>query len=84
VLYLAMIHEVRPLPGARRLLEVLKERGHKVVLASSAKEEEIETSICSTRASWRMPGPARRTSRGPSRIPTSSWLRVTRPEAATR
>jgi phosphoglycolate phosphatase-like HAD superfamily hydrolase len=42
VLYLAMIHEVRPLPGARRLLEVLKERGHKVVLASSAKEEEIE------------------------------------------
>jgi HAD superfamily hydrolase (TIGR01509 family) len=42
VLYLAMIHEVRPLPGARRLLEVLKQRGHKVVLASSAKKEEIE------------------------------------------
>jgi HAD superfamily hydrolase (TIGR01509 family) len=42
VLYLAMIHEVRPLPGARRLLETLKERGHPVVLASSAKEQEIE------------------------------------------
>jgi HAD superfamily hydrolase (TIGR01509 family) len=42
VLYMAMIHEVRPLPGAGRLLETLKERGHRVVLASSAKKEEIE------------------------------------------
>jgi HAD superfamily hydrolase (TIGR01509 family) len=42
VLYMLMIHEVRPLPDARRLIEVLKERGHKVVLASSAKKEEIE------------------------------------------
>ncbi len=41
-LYMAMIHEVRPLPDARRLLEVLKERGHTVVLASSAKQEEID------------------------------------------
>jgi HAD superfamily hydrolase (TIGR01509 family) len=41
-LYMAMIHEVRPLPDARRLIEVLKERGHPVVLASSAKKEEIE------------------------------------------
>jgi HAD superfamily hydrolase (TIGR01509 family) len=41
-LYMAMIHEVRPLPSARRLIEVLKERGHRVVLASSAKREEIE------------------------------------------
>jgi HAD superfamily hydrolase (TIGR01509 family) len=41
-LYMAMIHEVRPLPDARKLIEVLKERGHKVVLASSAKEDEIE------------------------------------------
>jgi beta-phosphoglucomutase-like phosphatase (HAD superfamily) len=41
-LYMAMIHEVRPLPDARRLIEVLKERGHPVVLASSAKQEEIE------------------------------------------
>jgi HAD superfamily hydrolase (TIGR01509 family) len=42
VLYMLMIHEVRPLPDARRLLEVLKEGGHEVVLASSAKTEEIE------------------------------------------
>jgi HAD superfamily hydrolase (TIGR01509 family) len=41
-LYTAMIHEVRPLPDARRLIEVLKERGHTVVLASSAKKDEIE------------------------------------------
>jgi len=41
-LYMAMIHEVRPLPAARRLLEELKQRGHTVVLASSAKEDEIE------------------------------------------
>jgi HAD superfamily hydrolase (TIGR01509 family) len=41
-LYMAMIHEVRPLPDARRLIEELKQRGHQVVLASSAKEEEIE------------------------------------------
>jgi HAD superfamily hydrolase (TIGR01509 family) len=41
-LYMALIHEVRPLPDARRLIEVLKERGHAVVLASSAKAEEVE------------------------------------------
>jgi HAD superfamily hydrolase (TIGR01509 family) len=41
-LYMALIHEVRPLPDARRLVEVLKERGHRVVLASSAKQDEIE------------------------------------------
>jgi HAD superfamily hydrolase (TIGR01509 family) len=41
-LYMAMIHEVRPLPGARKLMETLKERGHRVVLASSAKQDEIE------------------------------------------
>jgi HAD superfamily hydrolase (TIGR01509 family) len=37
-----MIHEVRPLPDARRLIETLTERGHQVVLASSAKQDEIE------------------------------------------
>jgi HAD superfamily hydrolase (TIGR01509 family) len=41
-LYMAMIHEVRPLPDARRLIETLKERGHTVVLASSAKQEEVD------------------------------------------
>jgi len=37
-----LIDEVRPLPGARALVEALKERGHEVVLASSAKEEELD------------------------------------------
>src|SRR5260221_9128053 len=41
-LYMALIHEVRPLPEARRLIEVLKDRDHRVVLASSAKSEEID------------------------------------------
>ncbi len=40
--YAELIAEVRPLPGARDLLIRLKERGHRVVLASSAKHEEVE------------------------------------------
>ncbi len=41
-LYMALIHEVRPLPGARALVEDLKRGGHAVVLASSAKPDEVE------------------------------------------
>ena len=41
-LYLALIEEVEPLDGARNLMEDLKERGHSVVLASSAKENEVD------------------------------------------
>jgi HAD superfamily hydrolase (TIGR01509 family) len=41
-LYLAMINEVRPLPNARRFIEVLKQDGHTVVLASSAKKREVD------------------------------------------
>jgi HAD superfamily hydrolase (TIGR01509 family) len=41
-LYMELIDEVELLPDARRLIEVLKERGHAVVLASSAKSEEVE------------------------------------------
>ena len=33
---------MEPLEGARELIEDLKERGHAVVLASSAKEEEVD------------------------------------------
>lgn len=40
--YTALIDEVEPLEGARELIEELKRRGHAVVLASSAKEEEVE------------------------------------------
>jgi HAD superfamily hydrolase (TIGR01549 family) len=41
-LYLALIDEVEPMRGARELIEDLKERGHTVVLASSAKPDEVE------------------------------------------
>ena len=41
-LYLELIDEVAPLPDARRLIVVLKERGHAVVLASSAKSHEVD------------------------------------------
>ena len=40
--YMAVIDEVAPLEGARELLLDIKERGHKVVLASSAKADEVE------------------------------------------
>ena len=42
VLYMELIHEVEPLEGARKLIEDLKGNGHTVVLASSAKTEELE------------------------------------------
>jgi HAD superfamily hydrolase (TIGR01509 family) len=41
-LYLALIEEVEPLHGAKELIRELKERGHTVVLASSAKAREVE------------------------------------------
>jgi HAD superfamily hydrolase (TIGR01549 family) len=40
--YTPLIDEVEPLDGARDLIEELKQRGHAVVLASSAKEEEVD------------------------------------------
>ena len=42
VLYAELIGEVEPLKGARELIEELKGRGHAVVLASSAKEDEVD------------------------------------------
>ena len=40
--YFELIDEVEPMDGARRLIEQLKRRGHTVVLASSAKAEEVD------------------------------------------
>jgi HAD superfamily hydrolase (TIGR01549 family) len=40
--YMALIDEVRPLEGARDLIEDLKRSGGKVVLASSAKPDEVD------------------------------------------
>lgn len=41
-LYFQLIDEVQPMEGSRELIEQLKARGHTVVLASSAKEDEVE------------------------------------------
>jgi HAD superfamily hydrolase (TIGR01549 family) len=41
-LYMELISEVEPMEGARELLEDLKRRGHTVVLASSAKQDEVD------------------------------------------
>jgi HAD superfamily hydrolase (TIGR01549 family) len=41
-LYMALIDEVEPFAGARELICELKERGHAVVLASSAKTDEVD------------------------------------------
>ena len=41
-LYLAFIEEVEPMEGARELISDLKERGHSVILASSAKANEVD------------------------------------------
>jgi HAD superfamily hydrolase (TIGR01549 family) len=40
--YMELIGEVCPLAGARELMVDLKERGHALVLASSAKRHEVE------------------------------------------
>jgi len=41
-LYFEMIEEVEPMRGSRELIEEVHRRGHAVVLASSAKEQEVE------------------------------------------
>ncbi|MDQ6779521.1 MAG: HAD family hydrolase [Actinomycetota bacterium] len=40
--YRELVGEVEPTPGARDLIEELKRRGHTIVLASSAKKDEVE------------------------------------------
>jgi HAD superfamily hydrolase (TIGR01509 family) len=40
--YFELIDEVETMDGSRELIERLKERGHTVVLASSAKQDEVE------------------------------------------
>jgi HAD superfamily hydrolase (TIGR01509 family) len=41
-LYMSLIVEVEPLEGARELITDLRESGHPVVLASSAKPDEVD------------------------------------------
>jgi HAD superfamily hydrolase (TIGR01509 family) len=40
--YVKMIDEVETMEGARELIEELKRRGHRIVFASSAKEDEVD------------------------------------------
>ena len=40
--YCELIDEVQTMDGSRELIERLKQRGHTVVLASSAKEDEVD------------------------------------------
>jgi HAD superfamily hydrolase (TIGR01509 family) len=40
--YFQLIDEVEPMDGSRELIEDLKRRGHTVVLASSAKDDEVD------------------------------------------
>jgi HAD superfamily hydrolase (TIGR01509 family) len=42
VLYAQLIGEVETMSGSRELIKELKRRGHKVVFASSAKEDEVD------------------------------------------
>jgi HAD superfamily hydrolase (TIGR01509 family) len=41
-LYFQLIDEVEPMEGSRELIEDLKRRGHTVILASSAKDDEVD------------------------------------------
>src|SRR5215216_512478 len=41
-IYMELIDEVCPLTGARELMEELRRRGHALVLASSAKQHEVD------------------------------------------
>jgi len=41
-LYMELIDEVQPMEGSRQLIEELKKRGHTVILASSAKQDEVD------------------------------------------
>src|SRR5918999_3237520 len=40
--YMELIDEVRPLEGSRELISELRDRGFTVVLASSAKQDEVD------------------------------------------
>jgi HAD superfamily hydrolase (TIGR01509 family) len=41
----ALLDEIAPLPGARNLLIALKERGHRVVLASSGQQKHVDFAL---------------------------------------
>ena len=40
-----MLDEIAPLPGARDLLLAIKERGHRLVLASSGQQRHVDAAL---------------------------------------
>ena len=78
-LYKALIEEVEPLHGARELIVDLKQSGHAVVLASSAKQDEIDHYLDLLDArGWSTAGRAPLTWRPRSPSPISSSRRSRR------
>jgi HAD superfamily hydrolase (TIGR01509 family) len=72
-LYAELIDEVRPFEGARELLAALKERGHTVVLASSANGDDVERYVDMLDAreladSWTSSGDVERTKPAPDLV----------------
>jgi HAD superfamily hydrolase (TIGR01549 family) len=55
-LYMAMIEQVEPLEGARELLRELSDDGRDVILASSAKDDEVDHYVELLDASERVEG----------------------------
>ncbi len=77
--YRELIGEVEPMEGARELIERLREKGAAVILASSAKEEEVDHYLDLLDARELVTtGPPRPTSRAPSPTRTSSMRRSRR------
>jgi HAD superfamily hydrolase (TIGR01509 family) len=74
--YFEMIEEVEPLAGARDLIVDLKESGHRVVLASSAKPEEVDHYLDLLDArdladDWTSAGDVKRTKPAPDLVQTA-------------
>jgi HAD superfamily hydrolase (TIGR01509 family) len=75
-LYLSLINEVRPFEDAHELIVDLKARGHPVVLASSAKPEEVDHYLTLLDAreladAWTTSGDVRRTKPDPDLVTTA-------------
>lgn len=82
--YGELIGEVEPLEGARELLERLRKEEATVILASSAKQEEVDHYLDLLDARELVDGwTTSAASSGPSPIPTWSTPRSRRPAGAT-
>jgi HAD superfamily hydrolase (TIGR01549 family) len=76
-LYADLIGEVRPFADARRLLELLGDRGHRLVLASSGKPDEVDHYLDLLGArdlveAWTTSGDVKRTKPDPDLVVTAT------------